>query len=310
MKVRVAVPDLISPSYFPAIAAVELGLFQRQGIDAEIELIFPVTKSYESLAAGEIDFVAGAAHAAQYVFPRWQGCQLLCAVSQNTYWFLVLRSDLKPVRGDLHQLVGLRIVAAPGPRDGLARMLADEGIPLSKVELVPVPAADPKVSFGVSAAEALKAGSVDGFWANGMAAQIALDNGVGKLVVDARRGDGPTGTSDYTFPALVAATSRIESEPELMRAAIGAITGAHELLRQDPELAREAAAPHFPDVERGLISGLIQRDLPFYDAAISRPKIDAMNKFSCDLGILTGPAVPYETIVAEQFASSWGKPAR
>ena len=35
---KIAVPDLISNSYFPAVAAVELGKFAEQGIDALIEL--------------------------------------------------------------------------------------------------------------------------------------------------------------------------------------------------------------------------------------------------------------------------------
>ena len=36
MKYIVAQPDLISNSYFPALAAVELGFFNLEGIDAEI----------------------------------------------------------------------------------------------------------------------------------------------------------------------------------------------------------------------------------------------------------------------------------
>jgi len=38
---KLIVPDLISPSYFPAIAAVELGCIAKQGIDIELELHFP-----------------------------------------------------------------------------------------------------------------------------------------------------------------------------------------------------------------------------------------------------------------------------
>jgi acetyl esterase len=45
MKLRVAIPDLISPSYFPAIAAVELGCFKQQGFDAELSLLYPVTNA-------------------------------------------------------------------------------------------------------------------------------------------------------------------------------------------------------------------------------------------------------------------------
>jgi NitT/TauT family transport system substrate-binding protein len=88
-KLRIAIPDLISPSYFPAIAAVELGF-----LDAELELLFPVTKTYEDLLDGRLDFVGGASHAALYAFNDWQGGKLLCALAQHMYWFLVVRSNL------------------------------------------------------------------------------------------------------------------------------------------------------------------------------------------------------------------------
>ena len=79
---------MVSPSYFPAIAAVELGCFRKEGLEAAVELLFPVTKTYEALRDGRLDFVGGAAHAPLYAFRAWTGCKLLCALSQNMYWFL------------------------------------------------------------------------------------------------------------------------------------------------------------------------------------------------------------------------------
>src|SRR5215831_10879357 len=170
---------MVSPSYFPAIAAVELGFFEKEGLDATIELIFPVTKTYEALREGRIAFVGGAAHAALYAFPDWRGCRLLCALSQNMYWFLVVRKDLGARRGDLGVLKGLRVGAAPGPVDGLKRMLSESGIdPERDVSIGPVPGtAGAGVSFGVAAAKALESGAVDAFWANGMAAEVAVTRG-------------------------------------------------------------------------------------------------------------------------------------
>ena len=46
---KVVIPDLVSNSYFPAIAAVEMGFFKEEGLDAELELIYPVGKCYEAL---------------------------------------------------------------------------------------------------------------------------------------------------------------------------------------------------------------------------------------------------------------------
>ena len=49
---------------------------------------------------------------------------------------------------------------------------------------------------------------------------------------------------------------------------------------------------------------LIRRDLPYYDATISRTFVAGMNQFARDLGILAGQ-VPYEQVVATQFAPLW-----
>ena len=53
---KLAVPDMISNSYFPAVAAVELGFFREEGLDLELELVFPVDKAYRALRDGAVDF--------------------------------------------------------------------------------------------------------------------------------------------------------------------------------------------------------------------------------------------------------------
>jgi NitT/TauT family transport system substrate-binding protein len=53
-----------------------------------------------------------------------------------------------------------------------------------------------------------------------------------------------------------------------------------------------------------LITELIRRDLPFYDAKISRDFVEVMNQFARDLGILQGE-IPYEKVVANRFAELW-----
>ena len=73
---KLALPDMISNSYFPAIAAIELGFFKQEGLDVTLELIFPVDKSYAALRDGAVEFVAGSAHSALAAFPRWRGVQL------------------------------------------------------------------------------------------------------------------------------------------------------------------------------------------------------------------------------------------
>src|SRR5262245_9214847 len=108
-SMKIAVPDLISNSYFPAVAAVELGKIADEGIAATIELAFPVNKAYEALRDGTVDCVAGSAHSALAAFPEWQGVKLLCAQGQGMYWFLVMRSDIDCARGDVSAVKGRKI---------------------------------------------------------------------------------------------------------------------------------------------------------------------------------------------------------
>jgi NitT/TauT family transport system substrate-binding protein len=62
LAMKLAVPDLISNSYFPAVAAVALDYFEREGLDVELQLIFPVDEAYRAMRDGRVDLVAGAAH--------------------------------------------------------------------------------------------------------------------------------------------------------------------------------------------------------------------------------------------------------
>jgi NitT/TauT family transport system substrate-binding protein len=305
---RIAVPDLISNSYFPAIAAAELGFFKDEGLDLEkVELLFPVPKTMEALRDGALDFVAGSAHATLMAFPDWKGARLLAALGQRMYWLLVLRADLSAKRGHIGAVKGLRIGAAPGVDYGLKRLLLEAGIdPVrDNVQIAPVPgAAGATVSFGLTAAKALEEGKIDGFWANAMGAEIAVRRGVGTIILDVRRGDGPEAAHHYTFPALVTTEKRIEREPESAAAAIRALARAHKALREEPERATEIGRRIFPPAEAELIAELIRRDLPYYDPAISEDTVVKMNRFAQDVGLLSRP-VAYNQVVATQFRHLW-----
>jgi ABC-type nitrate/sulfonate/bicarbonate transport system substrate-binding protein len=295
---KVAIPDLISPSYFPAIAAVELGFFKKEGIDATLELLYPVTKTYEDLRDGKLDFVGGASHAVLYAFKDWEGAKLLCALAQHMYWFLVVRSDLKAKKGDLHVVTGRKIGAAPGPVDGLKQLLKRAGIdPAKDVQIGPVPgfAVGQTASFGLLAAKALEEGKIDGFWANGMGAEVAVRSGIGTLVLDARR-EGSEEAKGYTFPALVATQKLIDENPGAAAAAVRAVMAAQQALKEDPEKATAVGRKLFPPTEASMIAELIRRDLPFYEPAISKQTVDSMNRFAQDIGLLSKP-VHYRQVV-------------
>jgi len=306
---KLAVPDVISNSYFPAVAAIDLGFFAQEGLDVSLEMIFPVSKAYAALREGQVDFVGGSAHSALAAFPEWQGVKLLCAQGQGMYWFLVMHADLKAKRGDMSVVKGKNIGAAPWVDMGLRRLLVEAGIDLARdgVTIAPVPGAQGAgVNFGVTAAKALEDRKIDGFWANGMGAEVAVQRGIGSVVLDVRRGDGPKGCFNYTMASVAATDALIAGSPHLAEACVRAIVKTQAALRADPDLATGVGRKRFPASEAALIAELIRRDLPYYDASISREFVGGMNQFARDVGILKGnPA--YEQVVAAQFASLWAK---
>ena len=306
---RIAVPDLVSNSYFPAVAAVELGFFRDQEMDMDLDMVFPIGRAMEALRDGSADFVAGPAHATLSAFPGWQGAKLLAALSQHTFWVLVLRSGLRARPGDVSAVKGLRIGAAPGPDAALRRMLAEAGIDLARdsVDLAPVPGSgEPGVSFGVHAAKALEDGVIDGFWANAMGAEVAVRSGIGEVVLDPRQGLGPVAARDYTFAALVATDRLIDDSPAAAEGAVRAVVEAQRALRADPSRAVEVGQRLFPPGEAALIEDLVRRDAPYYTAGISSDSVAGLNQFCRSLGSLSDE-VAYGQVVATRFSPLWSE---
>jgi NitT/TauT family transport system substrate-binding protein len=301
---KIAIPDLISNSYFPVIAAVELGLFKQEGLDVGLELVVPVENALAALKDGSLEFLGCSSHLVVGGFPEWRGAKLLCAQSQGMYWFLVMRSDLKPVRGDLNVVKGRRIGAAYWVGMALRQLLSESGIEAERdgVQIAPIPGAHGAgMSFGVMAAQALEDGRVDGFWANGMGAELAVRRGIGTVVLDARRDPG---VPDFTMASVVASDRLIETRPDVAAGAVRAIVKAQQALKQNVELAGDIGRRLYPATEAGLIAELVRRDLPYYSALVSRKAVDRMIDFSIAANILKRrPA--YEDVAATPFEPLW-----
>jgi NitT/TauT family transport system substrate-binding protein len=305
---RLAVADLDSPSYFVATAAVELGFFKEEGIDIALDRVFGAADGPERLREGDLHFFGGPAYAATRAFPGWKGAKLLCALAQYSYWFLAVRADLDVARGDVSALKGLRIASSMAfPVMGLRHLLAQSGIDLERdrVQIVPGrPARHDKHVMGRSGVDAIEQGVADAYWGNGMRVAIGEKLGLAKLHLDLRRGDGPPGARFYNFAALTATERLIGEQPEIAAGAVRAIVKAQHALKTDPSRATAIAERLFPAEEVPLISTLIARDAPFYNAAISPEAVDGLNKFALANGLLTEP-LPYDRLVASQFRDLW-----
>ena len=93
-----------------------------------------------------------------------------------------MRADLNAKRGDLSVVKGKRSVPHPWSISASSNCSRNSGIDLERdqVTIAPVPgSAAAGVSFGVNAAKALEEGKLDGFWANGMGAEVAVRRKIG-----------------------------------------------------------------------------------------------------------------------------------
>lgn len=303
---RIAAVDLISNTCFPALAAAELGFFEAEGVQVSIELVAALGAT-RALRENDADaMIAGSVHDVLTEFADWQGVKIAVALSQGTPWLLVVAANLPAARGDLSAIRGLRITAAQGPDLALRQMLIDAGIdPARDLQLVELAGAKARdVSFGVFAARALEAGQIDGFWANAMGAEIAISRGVGKVLLDVRRGDDPAAARHFTFAGLVTTDAFIESDEGAVAAAVRAIVKAQSALRHEPALAVQVGQRKFPVEAAQLIARIVERDAVFYDPYISQEAIAGLNRFAQSIGHLSAP-VPYDQVVATRFRDLW-----
>ena len=79
-----------------------------------------------------------------------------------------------------------------------------------------------------------------------MATEIAIRRGVGKVLLDVRRGDGPPAARNFTFTGLVTTDALIGRDPERIAATVRAIVKTHKALRADPTRAAEVGKRRFP----------------------------------------------------------------
>ena len=307
---RIAAVDLITNTCFPMLAAEQLGLFKAEGVDVEIELIAALNGT-KALRAGAVDMMAaGSIYDVLTEFPGWNGVKIVVALSQGTPWLLTVRADLAAKRGDINALKGLRLTAAEGPDEAFKLMLKRAGIdPVRDIEIVEVPGGKASnVSFGVFAAQALEEGKIDGFWANAMGAETAVSRGIGKVLVDVRRGDDPCDARHFTFAARWRSTEDFikRGDAAQAEAAVRAIVKAQAMLRADPTLARKIGQGKFPPGAADLIAMTIERDVGFYNPVITEEMVVGLNGFAQAIGHLPGPA-PYEQVVDPRFRRLWSE---
>ena len=271
------------------------------------KLIFPVDKCYAALRDGAVDFVGGSGiRRSRHFRFQWRKADLRAGAGH----VLVSRSCMPISRRNVATFRWSKASASARRRGWIwacARLLVAAGIDLERdgVNIAPVPGAvGAGINFGLTAAKALEERKIDGFWANGMGAEVALRRGVGTMVLDIRRGDGPKACFNYTAATIATSDALIARAPDTVAAAVRAVVKTQAALKADVTQAKIVGDKLFPPSEAELITDLIRRDLPYYDATLSRDFVAGMSAFARSQNILDHD-LAYEDAVAAQFSSLW-----
>jgi ABC-type nitrate/sulfonate/bicarbonate transport system substrate-binding protein len=199
----------------------------------------------------------------------------------------------------------LRLSASADPGLTMKRLLEEAGINLKmdNVRIVPSPRRT-SPNWAWDGVDAIEQGVSDGYWGNGLRADLGVKRGIAKILLDVRRGDGPPAARHWTFPALVTTERLVREHPDIAAGAVRAVVRAQQTLRADPQLAVKAAQRLFPAEEASLIAYEVARDAPFYNPTITEEMVAHIGQFARDVGALEGE-VTYDELVATQFAALW-----
>src|SRR5690606_17740003 len=102
------------------------------------------------------------------------------------------------------------------------------------------------VNFGVAVVQGLRDGTIDGFFANGMGAELAIREGLGTLVLDVRRGLAPPESFHYTMPAVATTEAMLAEQPETAAKVVRALIKTQALLTDDVGRATQVGERLFP----------------------------------------------------------------
>ena len=292
---RIGCVDFVSNTFFPAIAAEELGFFSAEGIEAHVHLLRTVA-AFPALRDGQVDVLAAPAHSVLRAFPQWKGAKLVIALAQGTPWVVVLGSNVPGERGDASALKGLRIAVAPGPGPVFRQFLIEFGLE---------PDRDVQIKAIVRRyRDIYNSGNLDAL-GEVLAADFVGHNMLPGLPPGLEGARALQQGMLATWPDLhVTTDDLIARGPAQVASIVRAIVKVQKALRANPARAADVGKRRFPSDAAERIASLVERDLPFYDPRISEESVAGVNRLAQSLGLLAAP-VSYGQMVAETFRDLW-----
>lgn len=210
------------------------GFFEKEGVDADVQIVRGAPATFQGVVAGQGDF--GAMGATELITAASRGLKSVIAVApvnRAVTMSVAIRKDVAqargltrelPIRERISGLRGLRIATA-SPGGGLHTVLM---YMLRQVGLDPVK--DVNMVFTSEMLPALRARQVDAFAVSPPAPEMAEAEGFGLVLIALARGEMPE-LGNIAYDALVARREFVEKNPALVRGVVRAMAQASNYIR-------------------------------------------------------------------------------
>ena len=307
-SIKIAGVNLMT--FSPAFLAKSLGYYKDEGLDVTIVPTDSGDASVSAMLGGSVVAVTTGFDTPIELATKGQAVQSLAGLEMATIYAFVGGNAFPAIPADDPQaFVGAMrgkkfgVAAAGSTGDTIARGIFTE-YGLNPDEDVSIIA----VGTGAEASAALRAGAVDALITYEPDLTQMTQAGVGRVVFDLRNTTNETVYSKLPTSTLQATKKWIDSNPEVAAKLVRAVTRANNTLRDDPQTALPAVQQLFSDLNPELVADIYESSRAHFTSDISAAAYDAAMAIYRKTGLITED-VPYEKVVATQFAGIWNAAA-
>lgn len=284
--------------YAPQYAAIELGYFEEEGIELDLQTGFGADKVMTALLSGEADIGFMGSEASIYTYSGGAADAPVnfAQLTQRAGNFLVAREEMPDFKWE--DLKGKDVLG--GRKGGMPEMVFEYILKQNGIDPATDVNIDQSIDFGSTAAAF--SGGLASFTVEFEPGATTLEQeGVGYVVASLG-----TDSGYVPYTAYCTKTSYMEEHPELVQGFTNALQkGMDYVNSHTPEEIAETIAPQFPETDLETITTIVTRyyeqDTWKENLIFEKESFELLQDILEMAGELT-ERVPYEELVNTEFA--------
>ena len=160
------------------------------------------------------------------------------------------------------------------------------------------------VGTGATAIAAMRAGGIDAMITFEPDLTQVVKAGVGKVVLDLRNTKSSTAYARLPATTMQATAEWLEKNPDTAASVVKAIVRANKLLQSDPEASVKVLSKLYTGTDPADVKSMYDGERASFRSEIPKEQYEAALEIFLKMKMIA-KAVPYEDVVATQFAALW-----